>query len=156
MKIKDKIGQLKGQYVIKTYKAGTKELLRQSAPIKNLIVLNTNNGLYIIFSRLLNVLTYDLPITQAKIGDGTTPPAIAQTDLINTIVDGIPVALRSRVADDEIMITFFISDADLPNGTYKEFGIFCTDQLFARSLITPNYTKATGEDSQIEYTISLV
>jgi len=147
--------KLKGKYRIKTFKAGTKELLRETDFIENLIVCNANNGTYIIMSRLMNVLTYDLVITQAKIGDGTTPPAITQTDLINTLVANIPVAQYSRSSVDEVVITFFISDADLPNDDYKEFGIFAGDQLFARSLITPTYTKASGEDSQIDYTLSV-
>ena len=155
MKIKMKSNfSIRGSYRIKTFHAGTKELLRQTEWIPNLIMLNENRGLYIILSRLIGALTYDLPITQAKIGDDDTPPTINDTDLGNPVVSGIAVAQRQRIADDEIMITFFINDSELPDGDYKEFGIFADDQLFARSLIVPTYSKSTGEDTQIDYTLT--
>jgi len=149
--------RIKGKYRFRTFKAGTKELIRETDWISNLIVMNATtggHGLYLVLNRLLGVQTYDLEITQAKIGDGITAPAITDTDLVNAIVSGIAIARKQRIADDEILFSFFINDSELPNGDYKEFGIFCSLQMFARSLISPTYTKSAGEDSQVDYSLS--
>jgi len=144
--------KLKGRYKIKTYK--NNKLIRETNWIDNLIVSNENHGLYLILNGLLGNETYSLEITKAKIGDDDTAVQDSDTDLVNTVLDDIPVAVRSRKAVDEILITFFIPSGDLADGDYKEFGIFCTDQLFARSIITPTYTKSENEDTQIEYQIT--
>ena len=149
--------QLKGRYRFKTFKAGTKELIRETGWISNLIMMNATtggHGLYLVLNQLLGITTYGLEISQAKIGTSDQAPTINDTDLIVPVVSGIAVAQRQRIADDEIMITFFINDSELPNGDYKEFGIFCEAQLFARSLISPTYSKSSGEDSQIDYTLT--
>lgn len=153
IKLKDNL-KIKGRFKIKTFKAGTKELLRETDWIDNLIVLNEDHGLHLVLKRLLGIVTYDLEITKAKIGDDDTAPDSADTDLVSVKVDNILVAQRQQIAVDEINIIFFISDDDLPDGSYKEFGIFCTNQLFARSLIVPTHTKSSGEDTQIDYTIT--
>ncbi len=146
---------IKGRYKIKTFKAGTKELLRESEWIDNLIVLNVNHGLNLFVKRLIGGTTYDLEITKAKIGDDNTPATDADTDLGNVLVDNILVARASETADGVALIEFFVADADLPDDSYEEFGIYCGNQLFARSIISPAYTKASGEDTQIEYTLTL-
>lgn len=161
--------KLKGKYKIKTYQAprnwlerfliekGVKKrkLLRESDEIKNLVVLNDNpSGLYIVLSRMIGNLDYDLEITECKIGNDDTAPTIADTDLGNVLVEDIPPATKSREADDEILITFFINDSEMPDDDYKEFGLFANEQMFARSIISPTYTKSTGEDTEIQYTIT--
>ena len=156
IKIKNNKGILSGRYRFKTFKAGTKELIRQTDWIKNLIVSNDNNGLNLVLQELNAQTTYDLAITQAKIGTGDTAPVDGNTDLETptSTVGDILVATRVLTTDD-LTLGFFISDAQLPEGEYKEFGLFCGEQLFARSLISPTYTKSIGEDTTCEYVIEV-
>jgi len=144
-----------GQYRIRTYRAGTKELIRETDWIKNLVVNNANNGVNLIAQRLIGLTTYDIEITQAKIGTGTTPPTDADTDLETPVTSNIPRATQIVSPTNLAVITFFIPDVDLPNGTYNEFGLFCGNQLFARSLILPSYTKASAEDTTVEYSLEI-
>jgi hypothetical protein len=143
----------KGRYRFRTYRAGTGELLHTSPWIKNLVSTASSHGLNIIARRMIDDLTYDLVITQAKIGTGTTAAAASDTDLETTTTDGILVA-NSSVSGATATFEFFIPDVLLPNDTYSEFGIFCEDQLFARSLIDPTYTKEDNEDTSIEYEVT--
>jgi hypothetical protein len=140
----------KGRYRFITYKKGTKEVLRVSPWINNLVTLANNHGLNLIARHLVGDDSFPLEITQAKIGTGTTPPTIADTDLETPVLSNIIVALSSftgGVADFE----FFMPDGELPDNEYTEFGIFCGDQMFARSIINPSYTKTTGEDTSCQY-----
>ena len=143
---------LKGKYRIITTDSITGEVIKVSPWINNLIMLGTNTGVNIILNRLANVLTYDNIITSAEIGTGTTAPANSDTALVTPTVTGIPVA-SAAVSSGSILLSFFIPSASLANGTYKEFLLRCGTQAFARSLISPNYTKGTNQDTTIEYTI---
>jgi len=154
LKIKNK-GSIKGRFRFRVYKAGTKKLIRQTDWIENLIMLGTNTGLNIFIKRLLGIKLYDPEITQAKIGTGDTAPADGDTDLETTVLDNILVAKSTEDSVGVITLEFFIADSGLEEGEYKEFGIFCGNQLFARSLISPTYTKSIGEDTQCEYEITL-
>ena len=153
-KINEK-GTIKGRFRIKTYKVGTKRLLRKTDWIENLIVLNENNGLNLFVRHLLGSASLGLEITQAKIGTGDTAPVDADTDLETTVLAGILVSNSTEESVGVVTFEFFMSDSDLTEGTYKEFGVFCDAQLFARALILPVYSKASGEDSQVEYQVVL-
>lgn len=142
-----------GKYRIITTDATTGKVLKTSPWIKNLIMLGTNTGVNIILNRLANVLTYDNIITSAEIGTGTNTPAASDTNLQTPTVTGIGVA-SSSVSSGSILLSFFIPSSSLSNGTYNEFGLRCGTQLFARSIITPAYTKGTNQDTTIEYTIN--
>ena len=147
-----------GRFRITTYKAGTKEVIKQSDWIKNLVVLNATgngHGMNLLVKRLINNTTSDLIITQAKIGTGNTAPTDNDTDLQTAVLSGIIVASATETAPNVASIQFFMTDAELANGEYKEFGIFCGTQLFARALILPTYTKATGQDTSVEYEITV-
>ena len=146
---------LKGKYRFNVYKAGTKELIKQTDWIKNLVVLGDGYGANIVIKNLLGDLTYDLEITSASVGTGDTAPADSDTDLETPILENIQIATREETADDEATFHFFMNDGQLPDNTYKEFGIFCGTQLFARSLITPTYTKTSGQDIDCEYVITI-
>lgn len=135
-------------------KLAAREAYWQSEWIDNLVVAGANHGLGIITRRLVGDNTYSLEINQAKIGTGTTAPTNADTDLQTVSLAGILRATQAHTPTS-VTLEFFISTTDLANGTYNEFGIFCGDQLFARSIITPAYTKATSEDTGIEYVIIL-
>jgi hypothetical protein len=142
-----------GKYRIIKTDSITGEVLFVSPWIKNLIMLGTNTGVNILLQNLANVTAYSPIITSAEIGTGTTAPAASDTNLATPTVTGIAVA-SSSVSSGSILLSFFIPSASLANGTYKEFGLRCGTQLFARSLITPNYTKGTNQDTTIEYTIN--
>lgn len=139
-----------GSYRFKTYRAGTKELLRTSGWTKNLISTANGHGLNILARRLCNNKLYDLVITEAKIGTGTTAAAITDTDIETVAAEDILVANQSY-SGGVATLEFFISDDELADGTYTEFSVHCGTQLFSRSIISPSYTKADNEDTLVEY-----
>jgi len=153
IKLKDNCG-IKGKFRFKTYKAGTKKVLRVSDWNENLVVLNEGSGMNLLAKRLIGETTYDLKITQAKIGDDNTAATDDDTDLGNTILDGIVVATATETGTSQITLEFFIADAELAEDDYEEFGIFCGNQLFARSVISPTHTKSVGEDTSVEYQVN--
>ena len=154
MKIKAKGGfGIKGKYRFIKTNALTGELISTSEWIPNLIMKADTLGVNLLIRRLGNDLTYDTIITSAEIGDDDTAPTDGDTDLVSPILTGIIPAYQS-IATDNVTISFFIADVDLPNGTYKEFLIRCGTQAFARSIITPNYTKGSNENTTVEYLIT--
>ena len=150
---------IEGSYVIKKYRAGTKELLWESERIHNKIVNGgAGFGKNLVARALLGstwVTVFPLEIDNASIGTGTTAPTYADVDLETPVVENILVALGEQVDTSEIIISFFIPDADLANGTYTEFALFCGAQMLARSLISPSYEKGSSEDTSIEYNITI-
>lgn len=148
-----KIG-ISGQFRIITTDSKTGKVKRTSEWMKNLVVNGTDTGINIIADLLANVTTNPLPITKAKIGTGTNTPANGDTDLQTPVFTKNSVASAS-VAGGVVTLSFFITSAELANGTYTEFGIFCVNQLFARAIISPSYSKGTNEDTTVEYQITI-
>ncbi len=144
---------LKGSYVIKKTNSLTGEIISISDPIKNLIMLADGLGVNLFLRRLANNTTYDCIITSAEIGTGSTAPSNSDTDLVTPVITGINVT-SATIGTSSTILSFFIPTGTLPNGTYTEFLLRCGTQAFARSLITPSYTKGTNEDTTIEYTIT--
>lgn len=120
---------------------------------KNTVTAASGHGLNIITRRLCNDTTYDIVITEGKIGTGTTPPSTADTDLETSVVDSLSVANQSA-SGATATLEFFLPDAELPDGSYTEFGIFAGTQLFARSVVNPAYTKSANDDTSVEYEIA--
>lgn len=143
---------IKGKYRITSRKNG--QIVKQTDWIENLVVSNNNHGLNLFAQRLAGLKVYDLEITQAKIGTGTNPPALSDTDLQTPVLDGI-LRANQFIDNNEVTLQFFISDLELPDGTYNEFGLFAGDQLFARSIIDPAFTKAPAEDTTVDYLLIL-
>lgn len=146
--------QVSGQYRFVVTKAGTNQVLRTSPWIKNKIMNGANTGVQLIAQHLNEELANQLFIDSASIGTGTTPPTIADTNLQTPVTTGIARATHTR-SGAVVELDFFITNAMLPNATYTEFGLFSDGKLFARSLITPTFTKASGEDVTINYQITL-
>lgn len=144
--------KLKGSYTLKVFKAGTKELLRESHH-ENLVVLNANRGLNLLIQALGGLTIYPLEIDNASIGTGDNVPADSDTDLETPVLENI-IKARTTINVDNLILEFFMTNDELANGTYTEFGLFCGNQLFARSIISPSHTKADFEDTLIEYTIT--
>lgn len=155
MEIKNNL-QLKGKYKITTYKTGTDEVVYQSDWISNLIVLNSGHGANIVLKCMLGDDDYDLEITEMALGTDNTAPSNNDTDLKSQKGDYVQVVTREETGINEILLSFFFSDAQLPNDTYKEVGLYCAGRkLFARSIISSAYTKSTGQDTKIDYVITI-
>lgn len=142
-----------GKYRFKKFDSVTGKQTWEGPWIENLVVASTNHGLGIIMQHLIGETTYPLEITQGKIGTGTTAPTSGDTDLETVTLAGILRATQDITATS-CTIEFYISNTDLANGTYNEFGLFCGTQLFSRSIISPAFTKSTNEDTGIEYLIT--
>lgn len=145
---------LSGRYRLIATNSITGERMFATDWIENLVVNNANRGVQIVANRLAGITTYDLVITKAKIGTGTNAPADGDTDLQTPVFTKNSVALASA-AGNVASLSFFITTTELANGTYTEFGIFATDQLIARSIISPSYVKGTNQDTTIEYEITV-
>jgi hypothetical protein len=129
---------------------------RRSRVIENLIMLDQDTGLNLLMQHLLGDNTFPLEIDSAAIGTGTTAPADSDTSLETPVVTGIPRAIGELTDERTLYLEFFITNDELPNGEYTEFGLFCGTQLFARSLIeSPTYTKNDNQDTLIVYTIQV-
>lgn len=120
----------------------------------NKVVMSSGYGRNLLARQLVGDATYPINIDSAAIGDDNTAAADAQTNLLNPLVTGIPLTNATAV-DDVVTIDVFVADANLPDDTYKEFGLFCNGRLFARVVITPDYTKAAGEDTLFTYELTL-
>jgi len=149
---------IKGKLRVITTRAG--KIVRMSEWTHNLVVSSANYGRNIIAQRLAGTNTYTLNITHGEIGTGSTAPTNNDTAL-QTPSNRIATTLAS-VSNNVVTLQFFFSDATLPNNTYREFGVFIdgtatlgTGQLFARAVFATSYTKATGEDTTIEYIFTL-
>lgn len=94
-----------------------------------------------------------LEITSLEIGDGNTAVTASDTALDNMILDEIPPA-KVTPSTLSIVLEFFIVDAELPNGTYRELGLRAGSTLFTRALFSTPYTKVAGRDTIIRYTLS--
>ncbi len=123
---------------------------------KNLIVSSSGYGLNVIARQLSGDTSIPLEIKELQIGKGNTSPVAGNTGLQTPVTTGILRATQ-LVTNNQVSLSFFVADLELPNGTYKELGIFCGEagdrRLFARSIISPDYTKGSAEDTTIEYII---
>lgn len=157
---------MKGRYRFKTLKPITDKKVDAITPlekrevtwkgpwVENLVMIGETTGLGLITARMAGSTVNDLEITTASIGKGTTDPTIEDLDLENPILEDISRTSQSYDSDS-VMVGFFIPSSELPNDTYTEFAVFCGDQIFAKSLIDPEFTKSTNEDVGIEYTFLL-
>lgn len=128
-------------------------VIRKSPVIKNLVVFNQDNGVNLFIQHLGGVDTYPLELDNASIGTGSTAPTDADTDLETPVLEDI-IRATVDINVTDLVTEWFMTDDELPNGTYNEFGLKCGTQLFCRSIISPSHTKASGEDTLVEYTIT--
>jgi hypothetical protein len=145
-------GRVAGRLSITTLKDG--QVVRTIDDIPNRVVMSSGYGRNLIARQLAGDTTYPLIIDNASLGDDNTAAADAQTDLVSPLVEDIPITDSSAV-DDVVHVDVFVADANLPDDTYEEFGLFCGDQMFARVVISPAYTKAAGEDTLFSYELTL-
>ncbi len=143
---------MQGRYKITTLERG--KPVQETDWIHNLVMEGVSNGTGIVMRQLIGDTTFPIAITSAAIGTSATAPAITDTNLVAPVLSGILVRTKSATATT-LSLSFFIADVELANGTYREFGLFCGSRLFARSLITPVFTKASGQDAIITYEITI-
>lgn len=153
MKIKQsKPLKIKGTYTMNVFDATT-GAFKRSSEHSNIVVAANNAGVDLITQALAGLDTYSLNLDKAAIGTGTTSPTVSDTELENPTLTGIQRAdVVSRDATS-ISLDFLITDAELANGDYSEFALYADTQLFARSLIQPAFTKATNENTLINYVV---
>lgn len=126
----------------------------QSAALPNKVVSSSGYGRNIIARQLAGDATYPIEIDSAALGSGSTAAADSDIGLETSVVSGLSIT-NAVVTNNVVQVDVFVSDAALSNGTYREFGLFCNGRLFARILISPAYTKASGEDTLFSYTLTI-
>lgn len=142
-----------GKLTIRKFREG--RLIFQSAPLPNKVVSDAGGyGRNLIARALAGDATYPVTIDSARIGDDDTPAADADSDLGNVLITDVPIT-NITVSGDELNLDVFVADSNLPDDTYEEFGLFCDGRLFARIVISPAYTKVSGEDTLFTYTLTL-
>jgi hypothetical protein len=148
------IAGVSGRYRFTVTDSKTGKVKRQSVWHKNLVMNGTNTGVQLIAQNLILDAPAQLKIDSASIGTGTTAPSAGDSDLETPVTTGIIIRTKAQLGN-VAQADFFITDAELPDGTYNEFGIFANGNIIARSLITPAFTKASGEDVTITYEITI-
>lgn len=155
VRLKSKPSWISKTMWVRLYKAGLiPHFILSKTRIENLIVFNDDHGVHLFLRHLGGNNSISLELNNAKIGTGTTPPTDADIDLQTPTVTGILLSTRD-IGSTTLNTTWFMSDEELPNGTYNEFGIFCGTQLFARSIISPSHTKGSNEDTLVSYDIEV-
>lgn len=122
----------------------------QSPVMSNLIL---NAGLSQIIQHHAGTAVVPLAITSIEIGTGNAPVTPADTALDELVLSGVPIA-RTTPSTANIILDFFIVDAELPEDTYREVMLRAGSTPFTRALFTTPYTKAPGRDTIIRYTLS--
>lgn len=140
-----------GELTITRMKDG--EVIEKVGPFKNKVVTSSGYGRNIVLRQLAGDTTYAIEIDSARVGDGTTAAADGDTNLENVLVSGLSIS-NFGVSNNILTVDVFVAAGTLPDDTYSEFGLFCNGRLFARIIISPSYTKATGEDTLFSYTLT--
>jgi len=139
----------------------TGEVKRIGEWSKNLVMNSTGRGLQMLMERLSGSTTYTGIINYGGIGSSATAPTTSDTQLTAEVAR--TVTSTATISGNVLTTKFFFSDANLTNGTYREFGTFVdgtasanTGQLFNHALFGTAHTKATGEDTtvQVDFTFS--
>lgn len=142
---------LAGILRIKKFRDG--ELIYESGPLPNKVVTSTGYGRNLILRWMTGETTYPIVIDSVSLGDNNTAAADGNTALGNELVADIPITNMS-VSNNVATVDVFVADANLPDDTYEELGIFVSGRLLARIIISPAYTKAAGEDTLFTYTLT--
>lgn len=144
----------RGAYKIRVHDASTGRVLRQ-IECENLIVNSLGRGYDLISRALGGDETYGVAIDTAQVGTGSNAPTSADTALQTPVLTGIELVQATYPTSGQVVLSFFIADAQLANGTYNEFGLFVGGRLFARSIISPALTKGSNQNVTVEYTITI-
>lgn len=165
LKIKD--GTVpKGKITLRSYKAGTKELL-QEIVTDNLIMVGNNTGKDLLVQYLLGLVAdaqsgaaYQGGINYGAIGTSNTAVNVADTQLGTEFARTV-VSFYQDLTNSEAAIQFFFPDGVLTNQTYYEFGTFVngtasanSGQIFNHALFSTPYAKTAGTDTTVEVDVT--
>jgi hypothetical protein len=135
--------------------------LRTAVKCPNLVMDSPGYGLDLIIQRMVGTNTYSLNVLWIEIGTGNTTATLADTALTSPSVR-VPVSFTQDYGTTDAIVQAYITDSDLPNDTYKEVGSFVdgtssigSGQIFNHALLSPAYTKASGQDTTIEIDFTL-
>ncbi len=158
LKIKKEGSTPIGVITLRSYKAGTKILLKEIVQ-RNTIMVSDGRGLDLLVQRLISNNTYSANINYGAIGTSSTAVTSSDTQLGSETARR-PFALTQESGFNTASLQFFFADANLANGTYTEFGTFVdgtasanTGRLFNRALFSVPYVKTTGVDTTVEVSI---
>jgi hypothetical protein len=136
--------------------------LRTAIETKNLVMDSPGFGLDLIIQRLVGINTYSLNLAWIELGTGTATPTVNDTGLATPAVR-IALSFQEDFGATDAIVQAFITDANLPNATYSEVGSFVdgtstigTGQIFNHALISPAYSKVSGQDTTIEIDFSIM
>jgi hypothetical protein len=136
--------------------------IRTAVECPNLVMDSPGYGLDLIIQRLVGINTYSLNLAYIEIGTGTTAPTVNDTALTSPSVRAA-VSFQEDYGATDAIVQAYITDANLANATYGEVGSFVdgsatigTGQLFNHALISPTYTKVSGQDTTIEIDFTIV
>jgi hypothetical protein len=129
---------------------------------RNLVMDSPGYGLDLIIQRLVGNNTYSLNITWIEIGTGVTTPTVNDTALTTPSVR-LPISYQEDFGATDAILQAYVSDANLPNATYGEVGSFVdgtstigSGQLFNHALLSPTYSKVSGQDTTIQIDFTLM
>jgi hypothetical protein len=117
----------------------------------NLVVQNSNAGVNLLVDAIRDGKS--IQIDEGQIGKDNTSPTDSDTGLGNAIVTGESVQSTDGTVNT-VTFSFFITDEQLPDDTYEEFGLFTNGNLFARSLFDSSYTKGGNTDTRVNHKIT--
>jgi len=160
MKLQEKQTSVKGKCRIIKTNSKTGDVILTTPFYDNLVMRGTDTGIDLILDRLNGTNTYTLNINYCDIGTDNTAPTIADTTLGSA--SARTAKATGSISGNELVLRFFFADGDLPDDDYYETGLFIdgtasvdTGQIFDRLLFGSVYTKATGEDTTLEFIIEI-
>lgn len=141
-----------GFFRIQTIKNG--KVVRDTGLIKNKVMNSIDHGVQLLISQMAGDTSNPIDIDTLSVGTGQSARTVTMTDLETPVATNIPYSKREAIGS-EWAGDFFILDAELPNNTYYELGIFMHGQLYATALIDGGFSKVSGEDLLVTYKTSL-
>jgi len=146
-------GQLTITRIRRGYGPRKHRVIEQLGPFPNKVVSSSGHGRNLVMRKLCGDNTYGIEVDSCALGDSSTAAADAQTDLLSPLVTGLELTSKTP-SNNQATFEIFVPDGDLPDDTYAEFGLFVGAQLWCRVVISPSYTKASGEDTLFSYTLT--
>jgi len=135
--------------------------IRTAVECPNLIMDSPSCGLDLVIQRLVGINTYSLNLLWIEIGTGATTPTVNDTGLTTPSLR-MPVNFQEDYGTTDAIVQAYATDAQLANATYQEVGSFIdgtssigTGQIFNHALLSPTYTKVSGQDTTIQIDITV-
>ncbi len=135
--------------------------IRTAVECPNLIMDSPNYGLDLVIQRLVGINTYSLNLLWIEIGTGSTTPTVNDTALTTPTLRAA-VNFQEDYGTTDAIVQCYITDAQLANATYTEVGSFVdgtssigTGQIFNHALLTPTFSKVSGEDTTLQIDINV-